>query len=143
MKSIFEKGLSYRSFLLNQQKETRIIFMKNYIPMHVKDEHRSMINSVNKKIKILGVVDGSCADSQINLPVIEKLISTNTNIELKLITKEYLNGELKEFEVNGKLKLPIFIFMDEEYNVRGKFVEKPKTANSDAAEELVGLILSV
>jgi hypothetical protein len=143
MKTIFDKGLSYRSFLLNQQRETRIKFMQNYIPMNIKSEHRSMLNSVNKKVRILGVVEGSCPDCQINLPVIEKLISTNNNIELRLITEEYLHGELKEFEVDGKLKLPTFIFMDEAYNIRGAFVEKPKTDNADVEEELTALILCV
>lgn len=142
MKSLFEKGFGYRSFMLNQPKEIRARFMNIYIPMEVLPEHRALINSIAGKVRILGVVEGTCPDSQRFLPVLEKLISTNNNIELKLLTRDYLSGELEEFERDGQVKLPTFIFMDEEYGIKGAFIEKPETGIENAEEGLTRLILN-
>jgi len=125
--------------MLNQPKDIRTKFMHKYIPLEIKAENRGLINSLDKKVKILGIVEGGCPDTQNFLPMLEKLISTNPNIELKLLTRDYLNGELQQFEIDGKVKLPTFIFMDEEYGIKGAFVEKPK---EDVEAELTVLILS-
>jgi len=144
MKNLFEKGLSYRSFIMNQPRDIRIKFTQNYITMNLGNEYRNLINSRTDRIKILGIVEGNCIDSQIYLPVLERLISTNNNIELRLVTADYLKEEHSEYR---KLKLPIFIFMDAEYNIKGQFVEKPKASSSGepvqaAAEEMVNYIIA-
>lgn len=126
MKDLYEKGLSYRTFIMNLDDDIRNKFMKYYIPLTINDEQKKKMEAVQKKIRILGVVEGWCPDCQINLPVLEKLISTNNNIELRLVLRDAVKDELKDYEVDGKVKVPTFIFMDEDFSIISAFIEKPK-----------------
>lgn len=117
MRELFEKGLSFRIFMFNMKKDRRGRFMKYYIPITINDEYKEKIGSLEAKIKILGIVDEDCHDCLINLPVLEKLICTNNNIELRLVGRDYLKRDVK---------VPTFVFMDDNYNVIGEFIEKPK-----------------
>lgn len=132
MRELYEKGIGFRIFMLNMKKDRRGRFMKYYIPITINAEHREKIDSLEDNIKILGIVDEDCTDCDINLPVLEKLICTNNKIELRLISKEHLKREIR---------VPTFVFMDDNYNVIGEFVEKPKIVKeadiNTAAGEMV------
>lgn len=156
MKNLYEKGLGFRSFMLNMEKDIRSKFMKYYIPINISVEHREKINSVKENIRVLGIIDEKCPDCHINLPVLEKLVCTNNNIDLRLITRDYLEGETK---------VPTFIFMDNKYKVIGEFIERPKTVKKadintaegsqiymqytagklagDTADEFMGIIMTL
>ena len=124
LKNLFEKGLSFRSFIFNVDEDNKNKFMKYYIPMEINNEIKNKIMFLEKKINILGVVEPWCPDCHINLSVLEKMISFNNNITLKLVTRDSVNDELDEYKVDGKIKVPTFIAMDKDFNIQGAFIEK-------------------
>ncbi len=126
MMTLYEKGLPYRTFIMNQDDDIRNKFMKYYIPLTISETHRSRMAAIKRNIRILGIVEGWCPDCQINLPVLEKLISTNQNIELRLVLRSSIKDELKAYEVDGKVKAPTFVFLDENGSAFNAFIEKPK-----------------
>lgn len=126
MKDLFDKGVSFRTFILNQDSETRAKFMKYYITTSIADELRHRLDKVENKVNILGIVDGLSLDCYINLSVLEKLVSTNKNISLGLITKADAGVKLEKYYKNGVLKVPTFIFLDKDFSEKGAFIEKPK-----------------
>lgn len=138
MKNLYEKGLSFRSYIFNLDEESKRNVMKYYIPINIDDGIKEGIRAIDKKINILGVVDPTCPDCHINLPVLEKMISTNNNIKLRLVIKEMVKDEMKNFEEEGVIKVPTFVFMDEDYNIIGAFIEKPKVVKNSDINTLEG-----
>lgn len=138
MKNLYEKGLNFRTYMFNLDEERKLNIMKYYIPLNVDNEIKEKIESIDKKIKILGVVDLMCPDCHINLPLLEKMISINNNIELKLVTKNMLNDELKDYEEDGVIKVPTFVFMDEDFKVIGKFIERPEVVKKSDINTVEG-----
>lgn len=138
MKNLIEQGVSFRTFILNQESADRAKFMKYYIPLNISDEYRTRINKISSKINILGVVEGWCPDCHINLSILEKLISTNSNIQLRLVTKSDAEGQLEKYYENGALKVPTFVFLDEDFNETGVFIEKPDKVKNIDVDTLEG-----
>ncbi|MDD2480918.1 MAG: thioredoxin family protein [Lutispora sp.] len=137
MKKLFDSGLNFRSYMFNVDEDNRRKFMKYYIPMEIKDEVKEKIMSLENEINILGVVEPWCPDCHINLAVLEKMISLNNKINLRLVTRDDVKDELDSYKENGKLKVPTFIMMDAGFNVKGAFIEKidmVKTADIETLE---------
>ena len=134
LKNVFEKAVSFRTFILNQSPENRAKFMKNYIPLEISDACRERVLKCQQKLHILGIAEGASASSQKLLPILEKLISTSSHIELRLITggdaAHALEGSSKEKE----MKIPTFIFMNEDFSKRTYFT---KSFDSDEKVEEV------
>lgn len=139
LKELFEAGASFRTFILNQATENRGKIMKYYIPMSLKEEHKQVMDEISYPVNILGIADGSCPDCHIGLAVLEKLISTNHNINLRLITKTDAQGKLDQFAVNGSFALPTLIFMDEGFKEKAAIAGFAQS--SATIEKIAELIL--
>ena len=126
MENLFNKGISFRSYIFNLEDKYKYNTMKYYIPMEISKEVSDKIKQINKKIKILAVVDQKSPDCHINLSILEKMISTHENINLKLVTRSILSNELDKYKVDGFIRIPTFIFMDKDFNIIDAFVEKPE-----------------
>lgn len=137
MKKLFDSGLNFRSYMFNVDEDNRRKFMKYYIPMEIKDEVKEKIMSLAEEINILGVVEPWCPDCHINLSILEKMISLNDKINLRLVTRDSVKNELDNYKENDKLKVPTFIVMDKDFNIKGVFIEKLdiiKTADIETLE---------
>lgn len=126
MKNLYEKGISFRSYIFNLDEKSKHNLMKYYIPMNIKEEHKEELKKIKKKINILGVVEPNCPDCWINLSLLEKMISPSENIELRLITRDSITNELDDYKVDGFIKVPTFIMMNEKFELFGSFVERPQ-----------------
>lgn len=138
LKNLFDNGLSFRSFMLNVDEDNRKKFMKYYIPMNIDEEVKQKIIFMDKEINILGVVEPWCPDCHINLSVLEKMISLNNKINLRLVTKDGAGDELEEYKENDKLKVPTFIVMDKDFRIKGAFIEKIDMVKAADIETLEG-----
>ena len=137
MKNLFEKGISFRSYIFNLDDKSKHNLMKYYIPMSIKEELKEQLGNIDKKINILGVVEPNCPDCWINLSLLEKMISFNNNIDLRLVIRKSVDKELDAYRVDGFVKVPTFIFMDENFGILDSFIEKPqilKDADINTAE---------
>ncbi len=132
LKNLFEKGVGFRTFILNQSHENRAKFMKQYIPLEIRAVYKERLSKQQHKVYILGVIEGESSDSQQLLAVIEKLISTSQNIELRLISA----ADTRALE-----KTPVFVFMNEDFSKEHYFTKNCKeAANEELIEELLNII---
>lgn len=138
MKNLFDSGLSFRSYMFNVDEDNRQKFMRYYIPMEIKDEVKDEILSLEDEINILGVVEPWCPDCHINLSVLGKMISLNDKINLRLVGRDSVKNELDDYKENDKLKIPTFIIMDKDFNVKGAFIEKIEMVKTADIETLEG-----
>ena len=82
----------------------------------------------------LVITEGWCGDAAQNLPVIEKMASLNSNIELKLVLRDENLALMDLFLTNGGRSIPKLIILDKDVNVMHTWGPRPKVATKMVAD---------
>ncbi|QNM85279.1 thioredoxin family protein [Polaribacter pectinis] len=92
------------------------------------------IKKVEEPQTWLVISEGWCGDAAQNLPVINKIASTNENINLKIVLRDD-NLELMDlFLTNGGRSIPKLIALDKENNVLNTWGPRPTIATKMVAD---------
>lgn len=124
--NIYEKGIDFNQFVKSADEghKEKIINIKENID--ISEALKKEIEGIDKKINILAFAEPWCIDCMINTTAMGYLSEINNNINVKILPREGYEDVLKDYAVNGKIKIPTMFFMDDMYKVLGDFVEKPK-----------------
>ena len=71
-------------------------------------------SSIDKKITWVVLSEGWCGDAAQNLPVINKLAETNSNINLRIVLRDENQELMNEFLTNGNQAIPKLIQLENE-----------------------------
>tara|TARA_B110001469_G_C9599001_1_gene297564 strand:- start:389 stop:973 length:585 start_codon:yes stop_codon:yes gene_type:complete len=71
-------------------------------------------SSIDKKITWVVLSEGWCGDAAQNLPVINKLAETNSNINLRIVLRDENPELMNEFLTNGNQAIPKLIQLENE-----------------------------
>ena len=82
----------------------------------------------------LVLTEGWCGDAAQNLPVIDKMASLNSNIELKLVLRDENLGLMDLFLTNAGRSIPKLIILDKNLNVKNTWGPRPKVATKMVAD---------
>lgn len=125
LKNLFFKGISFQEFLESSEDvyKQKIEKIKNSINMDKKLMNK--IKRIQKKIYILVFAEDWCPDCQINLPGVSFICDLNSNINLRIVSREGNEETLNKYKFNGKPKIPTFIIMDQDFEEMGIFIELP------------------
>lgn len=140
---VFENGISFTDFVDQDNDTYRESTLEIFNKIQLSDDEIERIKSINKRVKILVCAEIWCPDCMINVPVIEKMRLINDNITISIVDKEQFE-ELHAIRYPSEnLRIPTFIFFDEEFNELGKFVEHPKLIRElTASSNQVNLIIT-
>lgn len=95
----------------------------------IADKTKNAVHVIDKKIDILVITEGWCGDAAQIIPVVEKIIAENKNLRTHYILRDEHPEIMDMFLTNGKSRsIPIFVFMDEEGKVIGKYGPRPAMA---------------
>lgn len=130
LKELFESGYGFdqefnQSDLAHQEKSQE--YRSN---MDITQETIDKVKAIEKEINILGFSELWCPDCQINLTVIDYLTKLNPNIKLRLQTREGNEEVIKAHSDDGKIKIPIFIYLDSNFEKIGSFIELPSNVRA-------------
>lgn len=125
VKELFGTGISFEEFLKldsNAYKEKTIEVFNN---INFEGDNINRIKNIDKSINVLICAEIWCPDCMINVPVVGKMRQINENIRISIVDKEGNEEFFKSFNTEGVLKIPTFVFFDENFNVLGSFIERP------------------
>ena len=126
LKYLYEKGLSYNEFLDKAEPNYREKFEMFYKDMALSENTVERIKKIGKIVKVLVFAEPWCPDCMVSLPVIAKMAEINNLIEFAILPKEGHEDFLEKYKYDGKPRIPTLIFMNEDYEELGAFVEIPK-----------------
>jgi alkyl hydroperoxide reductase subunit AhpF len=132
IRKLYENGMSFEEFISSDDKSYKEKILEIYNNIKIDGEMLQRIKSIDKKINILAFAEIWCPDCVLNVPALKKICDLNTNVNMKILPREGNEEYLEDYKVNGKAKIPTFIFMDKEFNVLGSFIEIP-----DVIKEIV------
>ena len=72
------------------------------------------LGGITKKIIWLVITEGWCGDASQILPVLQKLIQSNSNFEMKVVLRDEHEDLMNNFLTNGGKAIPKVLFIDAE-----------------------------
>ena len=124
--SYFEKALEYENYvkLLGENLSLHNLHYKNF----------ELSQSDSKKIadlphvKIMVISEPWCGDSFALLPIVKKISEANPAWNLKLLLRDENLELIENFLTNGGRAIPIFLFLDDNYEMQFKWGPRPIAA---------------
>lgn len=142
LKEMFCKGVDFQEFISQDNDTNGQTVVDIYNSIRLDDDLIKSIKSIDKKINILGFAEIWCPDCIINVPAINKAIENNSNFDLKIVPREGNETCMEKYKLDGKIRIPTFVVLDDNFNELGVFVETPMTfkkviKNSNEPEMIV------
>jgi len=125
-RELFLTGMSFEEFVNTDTSTYKEKTLEIYDFINFDDEYIEKIKSINKVVNVLVCAEMWCPDCMINVPVLEKMRKLNSNINISIVKKEGNESFFSKYTQGGVIKIPTFVFYDENFNELGCFVEHPK-----------------
>ena len=106
----------------------------------VRLENKPRIRGQSKEISandLAFVVTEGCRDAAQSLPFIHKMSELNTNIDLKLISRDEHSEVIDQFLTNGGRSIPKLIALDQGLNVLGDWGPRPEPIQKEFLENKI------
>ncbi len=120
-------GCTFVEFIDQDQDINREKTIEIYEGIELEEELVDKIKMINRPIYILAFAEIWCPDCMINVPALQKMREINSNIDIRILPREGYEEYLSDYKIAGKVKIPTFIILDEQYKKLGAFIETPKT----------------
>ena len=126
IKKMFHSGISFEEFVNMDEDSYKEKTLEVFNSIDFSGEFVERVKSIDKNVKILICAEIWCPDCMINVPVVEKMRNMNNKIEISIVSREGNEEFFKKFNNGEKARIPTFIFYDEEFNLLGTFIERPR-----------------
>ncbi|WP_026478149.1 thioredoxin family protein [Alkaliphilus transvaalensis] len=120
-------GLSctFAEFIDQDQDINREKTLEIYKGIEVDEDLLNKIKSINRPVHILAFAEIWCPDCIINVPAVQKISDINPQINVYILPREGYEEHLSNYKLAGKVKIPTFIVLDENFEELGAFIETP------------------
>ncbi len=134
---LFNVGVSFESAVGEGTKEERARIPKNNSRIIFNNEEIEKIVGIKKKYNFLVSGEIWCPDFQINALVLKRFVELNPNFDMSVITlgrgRKFISKLLKIEKED--FKAPTILFLDENFNLVGTFIERPKKVRDMGVEK--------
>lgn len=143
LRKLYEEGHDFNTFM-NADGGQHVDKVLNFLQLSsdaITDELREKILSIQSaKFVVFGEV--WCPDCMINIAVLEAIHRLNSSVSYTVVPREGYEASLKSLTPDGTAKIPTFISVDDEWNAKGLFLEKPRIVREvEAGEDQVKRIV--
>ncbi len=132
----FKQGMSYEEYR-QQMNRNRERFDETEAAVQLDPSDVQAFSSLEKPVNVLVIAEDWCGDVISNLPVLGKLAAAadgklNISVFLRDQNLDLMDQYLKE----GKFRsIPVFVFLDENFNELGHMIERPESITTMLAEK--------
>lgn len=129
----FEAGLTYEAFKAQMTRNLdRLTANEDRITIEPTD--LEAFRSLPRPLKVLAIAEDWCGDVVANLPVLGRLAAESGKLDVRVALRD--STEVIDSYLNqGTFKsIPVFVFLDEDFNEIGVFIERPDSVTAQRAE---------
>jgi len=131
-------AIDYETFLKNARENVEIMKAR-YSDFVLNEVDEASLNSIQNKINILVIGIDRCNDTAGNLPILAKIASYSTNVDIRILDSEKNARFHQNFRVNGKRKTPVVLFLSPELNELCRWVERPNAVYKLVNEQNISM----
>lgn len=136
----FEQGLTYDAYRA-QMTRNQERFDANERRLELDPADLSAFRSLPQSLHVLVLAEDWCGDVIDNLPVLGRIAAESGTLDARIFLRDqnldlmdqYLNQGLHRF-------IPVFVFLDDEFNEHGRFIERPASVTARRAQQRRELI---
>ena len=126
IQELFQKGVSFIEFV-NQDKDTyQEKTLEIYHQIILEESLQKAIQRISRPIYVLVFAEIWCPDCMINVPALQKIADYNSHFNIRIVSREGNEAYMERYRINGKPKIPTFVFMEKNFTEIGAFIEQPQ-----------------
>jgi len=129
----FDSGLTYEAFKAQMTRnQDRLLANETRITIDPGD--LEAFRGLPQPLKVLAIAEDWCGDVVANLPVLGRLAADSGKLDVRVALRD--STEVIDSYLNqGTFKsIPVFVFLDDDFNEIGVFIERPDSVTAQRAE---------
>lgn len=129
----FEAGLTYEAYKA-QMTRNRDRLTANEERIRFDPDDLQAFSALPQPLKVVAIAEDWCADVVANLPVLGRLAADSGKLDVRVVLRD--STDLIDSYLNqGQFKsIPVFVFLDPDFNEIGVFIERPDSVTAQRAE---------
>lgn len=126
LKNYWQKSLDLESYekMLGENLALHQRHFEKYQLLEADKQNISKLEAIN----ILVITEPFCGDSLALLPIVSKLVDCNDKWQMKIILRDKHPALIDQFLTNGGRAIPIFLFLDSQFNLLFSWGPRPEAA---------------
>jgi hypothetical protein len=126
----FESGMTYDAYKA-QMTRNREQLEQNEKDLDLKPEDKQAFQSLPRTLNVMALAEDWCGDVIANLPILGRIAEESggkLNVRIHLRDQDPGETIMNQYLNQGQFKsIPTFVFLDEEFNELGVWIERPSS----------------
>jgi Thioredoxin len=123
----FEAGLSYDAYK-QQMTRNREQLETNERNLELKSDDLAAFKGLPKTLNVLALAEDWCGDVIANLPILGRIAADSGKLNVRVLLRDQEPGNtvMDQYLNQGQFRsIPVFVFLDEGFQDRGHWIERP------------------
>ncbi len=133
-----EAGLPYSDYVATGDEGKRDAWQAIYEQAELNDSQRKLIAGFTREMKVLISSGVWCGDCVQQCPFAQRIAEANSKIDVRFVDRDAHSDLAEKIKICGGLRVPIAIFMAEDYEFTSLFGDRTLTRYRALAERQLG-----
>jgi hypothetical protein len=132
----FESGMTYDEFKASMTRN-REQLERNEQNVQLSDEDLAAFSALPRPVNVLALAEDWCGDVIANLPILGRLARDSGKLNVRVHLRDQQPGSsiMDQYLFKGQFRsIPIFVFLDDDFNELGLFTERPASVTARREE---------
>jgi Thioredoxin len=138
----FQSGMTYAAYKA-QMTRNREQVEQNEKDVQIKPEDAQAFRNLPQPVNVMALAEDWCGDVVANLPILGRLEQeSNGKLSVRIHLRDQEPGAtvMSQYLKNGQFKsIPTFIFLDQQFNELGVWIERPESVTKMREQKRLGL----
>lgn len=129
----FEAGITYEAFKAHMTRnQERLIANEQRI--RIDPDDLDAFRNLPRTLKVIAIAEDWCADVIANLPILARLAEDSGKLDVRIVARDS-SDLIDSYLRRGFRSIPVFIFLDHDYQEVGVFHERPDSVTAQRVEQ--------
>lgn len=137
-KALFDQGIEFQTYLAQGSEEEVLAVVKaaDSLVSQLTSELAGKLANLEHETNILIAGETWCPDCQLNITAIRAMAELQPKIKVSIISRDFAQENLLDKLDITEVKIPLAVVLDQYYELKGLFIEQPKTVKSTHSDAL-------
>jgi hypothetical protein len=125
-----------------QMTRNREQFERNEQNLELAPDDLAPFQGLPRPLKVLALAEDWCGDVVANLPILGRLARESGKLDVRVLLRDQQPGTqvMDQYLNQGKFRsIPVFVFLDDNFNELGVWIERPDAVTKLRAEKMTQL----
>ena len=131
----FESGMTYAAYKA-QMTRNREPFEQNEKDLQLSAQDEQAFKDLPQPLNVMALAEDWCGDVIANLPIVARIAQESGKLNLRIFLRDQNLDLMDQYLKNGEFRsIPVFAFLDDNFNEIGRFIERPDSVTELRAQK--------